>query len=97
MKTPAGATLAKRVYALARPGYQAHTVAALDADRQSRRTRDKMTSEWMKVMLDEIERKKAEAEQARLEHERRRAEQAAAPRRGAATTAARAKDDSAQG
>jgi hypothetical protein len=37
-----------------------------------------MTSEWMKVMLDEIERKKAEAEQAQLEHERRREEQAAA-------------------
>lgn len=26
-----------------------------------------MTSEWMKVMLDEIARKRAEAEQARLE------------------------------
>jgi len=38
-----------------------------------------MTSEWMKVMLDEIERKKTEAEQARLECERRREEQAAAP------------------
>jgi hypothetical protein len=38
-----------------------------------------MTSEWMKVMLDEIERKKAEAEQARLERECRREEQAAAP------------------
>ena len=37
-----------------------------------------MTSEWMKVMLDEIERKKTEAEQAQLEHERRRREQAAA-------------------
>jgi len=32
----------------------------------------------MKVMLDEIARKKAEAEQARLEVERRRDEQAAA-------------------
>jgi aminopeptidase N len=31
MKTPAGATLAKRVYALAKPGYSAHTAAALDA------------------------------------------------------------------
>ncbi|HLN49748.1 MAG TPA: hypothetical protein VK251_09590 [Steroidobacteraceae bacterium] len=37
-----------------------------------------MTSEWMKVMLDEIERKRADAEQAQLEHERRREEQAAA-------------------
>ncbi len=31
MKTPAGETLAKRVYAAARPLYQAHTAAALDA------------------------------------------------------------------
>jgi hypothetical protein len=37
-----------------------------------------MTSEWMKVMLDEIERKKADAEQARMERERRRREQQAA-------------------
>ena len=34
-----------------------------------------MSSEWMKVMLDEIARKQAEAEQARLELERRGAEQ----------------------
>jgi hypothetical protein len=40
-----------------------------------------MTSEWMKVMLDEIERKKADAEQAQIEQERRREEQAAAPTR----------------
>jgi hypothetical protein len=32
-----------------------------------------MSSEWMRVMLEEIARKKAEAEQARVE-ERRRAE-----------------------
>jgi hypothetical protein len=31
-----------------------------------------MTSEWLKVMLEEIARKKAEKEQARLEEERRR-------------------------
>jgi hypothetical protein len=31
MKTAAGATLAKRVYALAKPAYAARTVAALDA------------------------------------------------------------------
>jgi hypothetical protein len=30
-----------------------------------------MTTEWMKVMLEEIERKKTEAEQARMEEERR--------------------------
>ena len=30
-----------------------------------------MTSEWMKVMLEEIERKKSEAEQARLEEQAR--------------------------
>jgi hypothetical protein len=28
-------------------------------------------SEWMKIMLEEISRKKAEAEQARLEEQRR--------------------------
>ncbi len=33
-----------------------------------------MSSEWMKVMLDEIARKKAQAEQARAELERRSAE-----------------------
>ena len=37
-----------------------------------------MTSEWMKVMLDEIERKRADAEQAQMELKRRREEQAAA-------------------
>jgi leukotriene-A4 hydrolase len=31
MKTPGGEVLAKRVFALARPVYQAHTAAALDA------------------------------------------------------------------
>ena len=30
-KTPAGATLAKRVYAASKPFYQARTVAAVDA------------------------------------------------------------------
>jgi hypothetical protein len=34
-------------------------------------------SEWMKVMLDEIARKKAEAEQDQIEYERRLAEQQA--------------------
>jgi hypothetical protein len=33
-----------------------------------------MISEWMKVMLDEISRKKAEEEQARSEEQRRREE-----------------------
>jgi hypothetical protein len=33
-----------------------------------------MNSEWMKVMLDEIARKKAEADQERLELERRELE-----------------------
>ncbi len=33
-----------------------------------------MSSEWMKVMLDEIARKKAEAEQEQIELERRRSE-----------------------
>jgi hypothetical protein len=31
MKTPGGEVLAKRVFAVARPVYQAHTAAALDA------------------------------------------------------------------
>ena len=34
-----------------------------------------MTSEWLKVMLDEIARKKDDAEQARLEEQARREEQ----------------------
>lgn len=38
-----------------------------------------MSSEWMKVMLDEIARKKIEAEQDRLELERRRVEREATP------------------
>jgi hypothetical protein len=38
-----------------------------------------MSSEWMKVMLDEIARKKAEAEQDQIELARRRAEREAAP------------------
>ena len=36
-----------------------------------------MTSEWMKVMLDEIERKKTDAEQAQMELKRRCEEQVA--------------------
>jgi hypothetical protein len=36
-----------------------------------------MTTEWLKVMLDEIERKRQDAEQARIE-ELRRAQEAAA-------------------
>jgi hypothetical protein len=35
-----------------------------------------MTTEWMKVMLEEIERKKQEAEQAQLERMRREQEAA---------------------
>jgi hypothetical protein len=50
-----------------------------------------MSSEWMKVMLEEIARKKAEAEQARIEEQARAEEQARVeqPRRR--------DDDSAQG
>jgi hypothetical protein len=33
-----------------------------------------MISEWMKVMLEEISRKKTEEEQARIEEQRRREE-----------------------
>lgn len=34
-----------------------------------------MLSEWMKVMIDEIARKKAESDSARIEQQRRLAEQ----------------------
>jgi hypothetical protein len=37
-----------------------------------------MMSEWMKVMLEEIARKKQDAEQAQIEQRRRREEEAAA-------------------
>ena len=40
-----------------------------------------MISEWMKVMLEEISRKKAEAEQARAEEQVRAEEQARADER----------------
>jgi hypothetical protein len=36
-----------------------------------------MMSEWMKVMLEEIERKRIESDQAQLEQRRREEEQAA--------------------
>ncbi len=49
-----------------------------------------MTSEWMKVMLEEISRKKAEAEQARVEEQARLDEQARVEQQ-------RRRDDSAQG
>ncbi len=38
-----------------------------------------MNSEWMKVMLEEIARKRAEAEQAQLELQRRREDRGAPP------------------
>ena len=41
-----------------------------------------MSSEWLKVMLDEIARKKAEAAEALVELERRRADAAAPPAPG---------------
>lgn len=41
-----------------------------------------MISEWMKVMLEEIARKKAESEQVRVEEQRRRDEALAQPRSG---------------
>jgi hypothetical protein len=48
-----------------------------------------MTSEWMKVMLDEIARKKSEAEEARLEEQARNdappRENLARPQRGCDT------------
>jgi hypothetical protein len=50
-----------------------------------------MISEWMKVMLEEISRKKAEAEQARIEEQTRIEEQVRVEQQGCAD------DDSAQG
>jgi hypothetical protein len=41
-----------------------------------------MISEWMKVMLEEISRKKAEAEQARAEEQARADERARADQQG---------------
>jgi hypothetical protein len=41
-----------------------------------------MSSEWMKVMLEEISRKKAEAEQARAEEQARADERARADQQG---------------
>ena len=41
-----------------------------------------MSSEWMKVMLEEISRKKAEAEQARVEEQARADERARAEQQG---------------
>ena len=38
-----------------------------------------MISEWMRVMLEEIARKKAEAEQARVEEQQRAKEHGAVP------------------
>ena len=38
-----------------------------------------MMSEWLKVMLEEVARKKADAEQAQLEQQRRREESAPPP------------------
>ena len=75
MKTPGGEVLAKRVYARARPLYQAHTAAALDAIVNPGSDRP-MMSEWMKVMLEEIERKRIDADQALLEQKRREDEAA---------------------
>jgi hypothetical protein len=53
-----------------------------------------MISEWMKVMLEEISRKKAEAEQARVEEQRRRDEQG---RRDEAIASPRSGTDRARG
>jgi hypothetical protein len=55
-----------------------------------------MSSEWMKVMLEEISRKKAEAEQARMEDQARADEQARLEEQ-ARVEQQRRRDDSAQG
>jgi hypothetical protein len=53
-----------------------------------------MSSEWMNVMLEEIARKKAEAEQARIEEQRRLEERRADGRHPEAKPR---RDDTAQG
>jgi hypothetical protein len=49
-----------------------------------------MTSEWMKVMLEEIARKKAEAAQAQIERARRELKGASPPQQAEAPAAAHA-------
>jgi hypothetical protein len=56
-----------------------------------------MSSEWMKVMLEEISRKKAEAEQARVEEQVRVEERASVEERARTETRRGHNDDSAQG
>jgi hypothetical protein len=55
-----------------------------------------MNSEWMKVMLEEIARKQADAEQAQLEWQLRREERGAPPPTAPPSTAStpRSEDDS---
>jgi len=54
-------------------------------------------SEWMKVMLEEIARKKAEAEQARIEEQARSEERSRVEQRTRVEQQKRRDDDSAQG
>jgi hypothetical protein len=56
-----------------------------------------MSSEWMKVMLEEISRKKAEAEQARLEEQARAEERTRLEEHARAEQEKRRDEDSAQG
>jgi len=56
-----------------------------------------MSSEWMKVMLEEISRKKAEAEQARIEEQARAEERTRLEKPARVEQKTRRDDDSAQG
>jgi hypothetical protein len=56
-----------------------------------------MSSEWMKVMLEEISRKKAEAEQARLEEQARAEERTRLEEHARVEQKKRRDEDSAQG
>ena len=56
-----------------------------------------MSSEWMKVMLEEISRKKAEAEQARLEEQARAEERTRLEEHARVEQEKRLDEDSAQG
>ena len=70
VKTPAGATLANASIHRRSP-FTRRRPSPPWMQWSAPMPRATMTSEWMKVMLEEIERKKAEAEQARIEEERR--------------------------
>ncbi len=77
MKTPKGATFARDVYSRARPGYHPITATSIDAARDApteeliEELRMAQISEWLKLMVAEINRKREDAERAREEDKKR--------------------------